>query len=113
MGFYEHTLITRQDLTVDEVGKVREKYNSLINKSSGNVIKIEDWGLIKFSQRIKDNNKGFYIHYKFEGDSSTIDELKKNTLIDNSVLRHLTLKYKKLDTETEYFATNSKDEKKK
>ena len=32
---------------------------------------------------------------------------------DNSLLRHLTIKYKKLDTETEYFKEKNNNEKKK
>jgi ribosomal protein S6 len=32
-----------------------------------------------------------------------LEEIKRNSIIDNSLLRHLTVKYKKLDTETEYF----------
>jgi len=64
-------------------------------------------------RKIKAYNKGFYIHYKFEGNNKTLDEIKKNSLIDNSLLRHLTIKYKKLDTDTEYFKEKNSNEKKK
>ena len=67
------------------------------------MIKIELWGLQNFANKIKNYNKGFYIHYKFEGNSKTLEEIKKNILIDNSILRHLIIKYKKLDLEKEYF----------
>ena len=40
-------------------------------------------------------------------------KLKKNILIDNSVLRHLTIKYKELDLETEYFRKDEKGNEKK
>ena len=103
MNFYEHTLVAKQDLSSDEVKKIHDKYNDIINKSSGEVIKIEKWGLLNFARKIKNFNKGFYIHYKFKGTSKTLDEIKKNILIDSSVLRHLTIRYKKLDTEKEYF----------
>ena len=63
---------------------------------------------------IKKYNKGFYIHYKFEGNKETVEKIKKNISIDNSVLRHLTIKYKKLDLEKEYFKKeNLENEKKK
>ena len=39
----------------------------LINNSSGKVIKVEEWGLLNLARKIKNFNKGFYIHYKFEG----------------------------------------------
>ena len=113
MRFYEHTLIAKQDLSSAEVRNIEEKYENIINKSSGKVIKVEKWGLLSFAKKIKAYNKGFYIHYKFEGNNKTLDEIKKNSIIDNSLLRHLTIKYKKLDTETEYFKEKNNNEKKK
>ena len=37
---------------VSEIKKIREKYNELINKNSGKVIKIEEWGLLNLSRKI-------------------------------------------------------------
>ena len=95
MSFYENTLVTKQDLGKTELGKIKEKYNEIINNNSGKVIKVEEWGLLNLARKIKRYKKGFYIHYKFEGNSKTLGEIKKNSLIDNSLLRHLTIKYKK------------------
>ncbi len=103
MAFYENTLIARQDLAEKELKETKEKYNLLINNSSGKVIKIEDWGLLNLSKRIKKYKKGFYIHYKFEGNSSTLSEIKKKIKIDRSIIRHLVVKYKKLDLDNEFF----------
>jgi ribosomal protein S6 len=83
--------------------EIEKKYEDIITNTEGEIIKIEKWGLLSFSKKIKAYNKGFYIHYKFKGESKTLDEIKKNSVIDNSLLRHLTVKYKILDTETEYF----------
>ena len=69
MNFYEHTIVAKQDLSSNEIENIQEKYNDIINKSSGKVVKIENWGLLNFARRIKNHNKGFYIHYKFEGNS--------------------------------------------
>ena len=112
MNFYEHTIVAKQDLSSTEVEKVHDKYSDIIN-SSGKVIKIEKWGLLNFAKKIKNYNKGFYIHYKFEGNNETLSEIKKNILIDSSVLRHLTIKYKKLETEKEYFSKEFKENEKK
>ena len=103
MAFYENTVIARQDLAEKEIKGIKDKYNLLINNSSGNVIKIEDWGLLSLSKKIKKYKKGFYIHYKFEGNSNTLDEIKKKIKIDRSVIRHLIVRYKKLDVENEFF----------
>ena len=104
MAFYENTMIAKQDLPQSEIKKIIEKYNNLINDNSGKVVKVEEWGLINLSQRIKNYKKGFYIHFKFEGSKKTLEEISKKLNIDNMILRHLTVKYKKLDTNSEYFS---------
>ena len=53
--------------------------------------------------KIKNYKKGFYIHYKFEGNNKTLNEIEKKIKLDNSIIRHLTVKYKKLDTKNEFF----------
>ena len=113
MNFYEHTLIAKQDLSSAEIDKVQVKYNDIINGSSGKVVKIEKWGLLNFARKINNYHKGFYIHYKFEGSNKTVYEIKKNIIIDSSILRHLTIKCKKLDLETEYFKKDNKENEKK
>jgi len=103
MNFYEHTLVAKQDLSSAEIDKVQAKYNDIINSSSGKVVKIENWGLLNLARKIKKYNKGFYIHYKFEGNKETLSEINKKVKIDGSIIRHLTVKYKSLDIENEYF----------
>ena len=108
MSFYENTLIAKQDLPKAEIVKIKEKYNDLINSNSGKVIKIEEWGLLNLAKKIKKYNKGFYIHYKFQGNKETLNEINKKIRIDGSIIRHLVVKYKKLDTEKEYFKKETK-----
>ena len=103
MSFYENTLITRQDLPKSDLEKIKEKYSDLINKNSGKVVKIEEWGLLNLARKIKKYNKGFYIHYKFEGNKETLNEINRKIKIDSSVIRHLVVKYKNLDIKNEYF----------
>ena len=108
MAFYENTIITKQDLQVSEIKKIREKYNELINKNSGKVIKIEEWGLLNLSRKINNYKKGFYIHYKFEGNNETLDEINKRIKVDNLIIRNLIVKYKKLNLKDEYFKNEKK-----
>ena len=60
-------------------------------------------GIIKFISQNKNYKKGFYIHYKFEGNKNTLGEVQKKLKVDSSVIRYLTVKYNKLDTKNEYF----------
>ena len=106
MAFYENTIVAKQDLAEKELKTIKDKYNELINNSSGKVIKIEEWGLLNLANKIKNYKKGFYIHYKFEGNKTTLNEFDKKIKIDGTIIRNLTVKYKKLDTENEYFNKN-------
>ena len=106
MAFYENTIIAKQDLAEKELGNLKNKYNDLINSSSGKVIKIEEWGLLNLASRIKNYKKGFFIHYKFEGDEKTLSEVEKKIKVDSSIIRFLTVKYRKLDTKNEFFKNN-------
>jgi len=103
MSFYENTLVAKQDLPKSELEKIKEKYSEIINNNSGKVIKIEEWGLLSLARKIKKYKKGFYIHYKFEGNKETLNEINKKIKIDSSVIRHLVVKYNNLDIKNEYF----------
>ena len=103
MAFYENTIIAKQDLAEKDIKSIKEKYNEIINSSSGKVVKIEEWGLLNLSNKIKNYKKGFYIHYKFEGNNKTLNEIEKKMRIDTSIIRHLTVKYKELDIKNEFF----------
>ena len=108
MAFYENTIIARQDLAEKDIDDIKNKYTSLIDSSAGKVIKIEMWGLINFVRKIKKHNKGFFIHYKFEGNNKTLNEIKDKIKNDNLIIRNLLVKYNKLDINNEYFKHKKK-----
>ena len=65
MAFYENTIIAKQDLAEKDLLKIKEKYNEIINASSGKVVKIEQWGLLSLANKIKNyktkTTKVYYI----------------------------------------------------
>ena len=103
MNCYEHTFIAKQDLQENQTKILINKYEDIINKNSGKVLKTEEWGLKNFSHMIKNNKKGFYFHIKFEGIGKTIEVLEKAGNIDKSLIRFLTVRVKKHDLKIEYF----------
>jgi len=110
MNYYEHTLIAKQDLQENQAKTLVDKYESIINKNSGKVVKTENWGLKTLSHRIQNNKKGLYFHIKFEGIGKTIEELEKAENIDQMLIRFLTVKVKAHDLKKEYFE-NKENEK--
>ena len=103
MNCYEHTFITKQDLSSSQAKTVINKYEDIIKKNSGKVLKTEEWGLRNFSYIIKNNKRGYYFHIKFNGTGKTIVELEKAENIDEMLVRYLTVRVKKHDLEENFF----------
>ena len=111
MNLYEHTIIARQDTSPSELKQLIEKYSKIVEKNEGEIVKTENWGLLNLSYLIKKNRKGSYIHFKIKGKGKVIEQLEKNEAIDKKLLRHLTVKVKKFDLDTNYFAKNEEVDK--
>ena len=110
MNFYEHTIIARQDVSPSQLKQIEEKYSKIVEKLDGDIVKLENWGLMNLSYLIKKNKKGNYIHFKIKADGKIISELEKNEKIDKNLLRYLTVKVKKFDLDTNYFKKNEENE---
>jgi len=113
MNLYEHTIITRSDVSPNQIKQLLDKYTKIVEKFDGNIVKTENWGLLYLSYLIKKNKKGNYIHLKIKGSGKTISELEKNEKIDKNLLRFLTIKVKKFDLKTNYFETKKEEFKEK
>ena len=113
MNLYEHTIVARQDVSPSQIKQLEEKYSKIVEKNEGNIVKLENWGLLNMSYMIKKNRKGNYIHFKIKGNGKVLSELEKNEKIDKNLLRYLTVKVKKFDLNTEYFNKNNDREEEK
>ncbi len=85
MSYYEHTIIARPDVSPNQFKQIEEKYSKIVQENNGDILKIENWGLMNLSYLIKKNKKGNYLHF---------------------------IKVKKIDTETNYFNKNDENDKK-
>ena len=111
MNLYEHTIIARQDTSPSEIKQLTEKYSKIVEQNEGEIVKTENWGLLNLSYLIKKNRKGSYIHFKIKGNGKVIEQLEKNEAIDKKLLRHLTVKVKDFDLDTNYFIKRDDNEK--
>ena len=107
MNLYEHTIVVKQNHSDKQLKSLKTKYSKIIEKNEGEIIKIDDWGLLNLSYEINKNKKGNYIHFKLKGCGLTVSELEKNEKIDSSLLRFLTVRVKKFDLNKNYFQQES------
>ena len=103
MNLYEHTILAKHSHSTSQLENLKTKYSKIIEKNGGEIIKIDDWGFLNLSHEINKNKKGNYIHFKLKGSGLTVSELEKNEKIDNNLLRFLTVKVKKFDSDNNYF----------
>ena len=47
-----------------------------IKKNSGKILKTEEWGLKNLTYEIKKSRRGHFVHIKFDGNGTTIQELE-------------------------------------
>lgn len=92
MNAYETVLII--DPAVDEAGvdKQVEKYSELIKKHQGEIAMVEKWGRRKMSYPINSRREGFYVCLQYTSPAALPAELNRNIRLDESILRHLTIK---------------------
>jgi small subunit ribosomal protein S6 len=112
MNLYEHTIVARQDTSPAQIKQLTEKYSKIVEVNEGEIVQIEEWGLLNLAYLIKKNRKGSYIHFKIKGPGKIIKELEKNEVIDKNLLRYMTVRVKKFDLEAKYFSKKEEYEKK-
>jgi len=109
MNLYEHTIVARQDISPSQLKQLEEKYSKIVEKNQGDIVKLENWGLMNLSYLIKKNKKGNYIHFKIKANGKILSELEKNEKIDKNLLKYLTVKVKKFDLDINYFSDKDKE----
>jgi small subunit ribosomal protein S6 len=92
MRRYECVVILDHELPDDDIRNFTEKYTQLIKASSGEVIKIEDWGIKRLAYLVKKREKGRYILFDFVGLPSLIAEMERQLKISDAVMKYLSVK---------------------
>jgi len=89
---YELTVIARGDLPEGESAKLLTRYEKLMEKDGGEILKRDDWGLKKMSFVVKKQARGHYVSYDFVGQSENLSEIERLMRIDDNVLRYLSVR---------------------
>ena len=99
MPFYEHVVISRQDISPQQAEALNDQLQTIIQENGGSVAKIEYWGLRNLTYRIKKNRKGHYSLLALDAPAAAVKEMERQLSINEDVLRYLTVKVEELDLE--------------
>jgi len=94
---YECIFIVRQDLPLQDVQKIVERYKDLVNNMGGQVLKEEYWGLRNLAYEIKKNKKAHYIFFALSISPFIVNKLEDSFKISEDIIKFLTIKVKSIE----------------
>ena len=99
MALYEHTVMSRQDISAQQAEALNDTIKSLIEAGGGSVAKIEYWGLRNLTYRVKKNRKGHYSLLAIDAPPAALKEVERQLSLNEDVLRQLTIRVEELNLE--------------
>lgn len=99
MALYEHVVVTRPDISPQQVDGLVEDITRIVTEASGTVGKTEYWGLRNLSYPIKKSRKAHYSLINIDAPGSVLHEIERRHRINEDVLRYLTIKVEEFSEE--------------
>lgn len=114
MALYEHVVVTRPDISTQQVDALVEDITKIVTEGKGKVGKTEYWGLRNLSYPIKKSRKAHYSLLNIDAPGPVIHEIERRHRINEDVLRFLTVKVESLSEEpSPVIARKDRDERKR
>ena len=106
MPYYESVFIARPDISAAQVEALTESLTTITSENGGSVTKNEYWGLKALTYRIKKNRKGHYSLLNLDAPPAAIKELERNMLLNEDILRFMTIRVDELEVEPSVMMRN-------
>lgn len=98
MRHYEIVFMVHPDQS-DQVPAMIDRYKAIIEKDSGSIHRLEDWGRRQLAYPINKIHKAHYVLMNIECDNNAMDELKHVFRFNDAVIRNLIFSTKGAITE--------------
>jgi small subunit ribosomal protein S6 len=92
---YETTFIVNASLEDPQVETVLAHVSEVITRNGGEIKAVNKWGRKRLAYTIQKKNNGFYINIEFEAPGSVVQQLEHNYILDENILRFLTIQVSK------------------
>ena len=92
MRYYEIIYIVNPNLNETDYGDVLTKFNTVIEKLGGIIVKKEEWGIQRLAYELNKLDKGKYVLLKFCGEPKITGELERELKLDDRILLFQTVK---------------------
>ena len=88
---YETTYIVNAALEDNEIEQINEKIANYLKDNGAEILESNKWGRKRLAYPINKKFNGFYTHLIFNAPSESIPEFERFLVLDDTVMRHLTL----------------------
>jgi small subunit ribosomal protein S6 len=99
MPYYEHVVITRPEISPQQVDALVEDITNTIKGLGGHVGRTEYWGLRNLTYRIRKNRKAHYSLLNLDCPATAVHELERRLRINEDVMRFKTIRVEQLEEE--------------
>ena len=99
MPLYEHVYLARQDVSAQQVEELTAQFTGIIEQGGGKVEKTEYWGVKSLAYRMRKNRKAHMTLMNLNAPAPALAELERQQRINEDVLRYITIRVDKHETE--------------
>ena len=92
---YETTFIINASLEDPQIEAIITRIQEVIIKNGGEIVAINRWGRKRMMFQIKKKNSGYYVNIEFNALTTIVKALSHVYLLDEHILRYLTIKVEK------------------
>ncbi|MDR0423663.1 MAG: 30S ribosomal protein S6 [Rickettsiales bacterium] len=105
MPLYELVYIARQDLPVNEVDNLTEKFDKILKQRKGKIASREYWGLRKLAYKINKNTRGHYVLLNIDAPYSAVAEVERVIGFEENIIRKGIFKVDEFSKKTKLFVS--------
>ena len=89
---YEVMYIIDPDTENDNIGKLNEAVEKLVQTEGGSVVRMDDIGRRRLAYPINKKTEGYYVLFEIEGSGQEIAELERRMRVNDMIIRFLTVR---------------------
>ena len=91
-NIYESAVLINAALEDDQIDSVISRVKETISNNGGEIRDIENWGRKRLAYMVKKSKIGYYVFFRFNAPSSIVSKLERTYVLDEHILRFLTIK---------------------
>ncbi len=92
MRKYDLVFIVRPDLAEEDVDKLVAQMEGVVAGAGGKMEKVEKMGRRKLAYRVRRQQEGYYLLFRFEGSGDTVKEFERRLKVTDAVMKFLSVR---------------------